>query len=444
VALEPALEIRGVVVFADGKPAAGLSVFAHREADAGDRSYAMPTDPRGRFAVAGLKAGTYRVVAGGGGAVSVTSAPTAAGTADLRLVVEKAGPGQADEYPEAHAGDATLEGRIVDPSGNGVEGVKVYASPMTEKPPLLGRSTRSGPDGRFAIRGVKAEAHRVRAVTEGGGLWQMKEDVLPGRDAPQFVLASISGTIEGADVIGRELIARPRPYDAKGGHLEVVVLGARFEIKGLPPGRYDLYFRAPKPGRPHLLLEGGDDIEAGRRDLVLRAAKGASITGLLVDDAGRPLMGWVAAYREGTRDGASARTGADSRFEIAGLRPGATYELSATAPASVPRTMRVEAPARDLRVVIEIGFAASGRLLAADGTPMTDAQLRFVASGHEAPERHAKTDAGGRFTVDGLRDGGYSVELRPNVVIQAGDPMPEWQPIGTIRARDNDMEIRLK
>jgi hypothetical protein len=105
--------------------------------------------------------------------------------------------------------------------------------------------------------------------------------------------------------------------------------------------------------------------------------------------------------------------------------------------------MRVEAPAADLRVVIEIGFTASGRLLAGDGKPLTGTQLRFVATGHEAPERHAETDGEGRFTVDGLRDGEYRVELWPKVVLEAGDPMPEWRPVGTIRARDKDVELRV-
>jgi RNA polymerase sigma factor (sigma-70 family) len=445
VALERAFEIRGVATFPDGQPAAGLGVFAHRDGEPLSRFPGPMTSAQGRLVLEGLARGTYRVTVGGRTALSRTSGPVEAGSSDLRITVERAEPGQAPEYPEIQEGDATLEGRIVDPSGKGVAGAKVWASPMTAKRELLGRSTRSAADGRFVLRGVALEPHRVRALfEEGGWLEQLKEDVIPGRDTPTFVFASLSGTIVGADTEGRELVAFPLPWSDSGG-LRTVVMpkGGRFEIAGLPPGRYDLHFNASKD-RPQLLLEGGDDLEAGRRDLLLRASKGASISGVVVDEGGRPIAKATVSACDAHRGIAWVETPEDGRFELTGFRAGVAYDLSTFVDGRVPAKRRAEAPAADLRIVIETGFGASGCLLGSDGTRIARAQLRFVAKGHEAPERQAETGADGRFTVDGLRDSEYRVEMWPKVVLKPGDPKPEWQPVGTIRARDKDVELRMK
>lgn len=103
-----------------------------------------------------------------------------------------------------------------------------------------------------------------------------------------------------------------------------------------------------------------------------------------------------------------------------------------------------ERPRSLLRIVIEKGFEASGRLLDTHGKPVVSAQVRFVPAGHDAPQRAAQTDSEGRFAVSGLRDGEYRVEMWRKVLVDAGDPMPEWQPVGTVRARDTDVERRMK
>lgn len=186
-------------------------------------------------------------------------------------------------------------------------------------------------------------------------------------------------------------------------------------------------------------------MEAGQRELALRASKGAVVAGVVADESLRPIVAAsVSVSREGSRTASWMTSGDDGRFELTGLRAGVAYELYVRVPGKVQMRMRVEAPVTDLRVTIETGFSASGRLVGADGKPVADCQLRFIAAGHEAPQEYSATDAGGRFTVTGLRDGEYKVELWPKVVVKAGDPMPEWQPVATIRARDQDVEIRLK
>jgi hypothetical protein len=431
------MEIGGIVTFADGGPGAGLDVFAVREG-ASDRHGARGTSPQGGFVVKGLAPGIYRVTAGGHGARSSTSAPVEAGTQDVRLVVARAAPGETEDPAQVQEGDAILEGRIVDPSGAGLARVQVFAAPMTSK--LLGRSTRSGADGRFILRGLASAPHRVRARFDDSGLWQTREDVMPGRDVPALVFASLQGTIAGENPAGRQIAARRRG-DADGGWNRSVVRGdGSFRIEGLPAGRYEISF---VNDRPHLLLEGGEDVEAGRRDLALRASRGASITGVVVDESGGPLADApVGAAAKGFRDGPSMTSREDGRFELTGLRAGVEYYVWVSIEGRVPAHTFVRAPVSDVRVVVEKGFEASGRVLDGDGKPVPAAQLRLIPEGHDAPERSANTDSQGRFTATGLREGEYRVETWPRASPTTGDR--EWQPVGTIRARDKDVELRAK
>ncbi|MFQ5845050.1 MAG: carboxypeptidase regulatory-like domain-containing protein, partial [Planctomycetota bacterium] len=440
----PSLEIRGVVTFTDGRPAAGLQVFADRASGERRRARAGGTSAEGRFVLSGLAPGLYRVTAGGRTAHAATSDPVPAGRTDLHLVADEAAPGEAEEQVQALEGDATLEGRIVDPSGRGIGGVRVYARHMTRPRELLGRFTRSRPDGRFVIRGLAAAPYQVRAAFDRGGwLPQEREGLVPGRDKPTFVFASVVGVIRGTGAGGRTIRARPRPYDKdKFGRTAVVGPDGRFEITGLPPGRYDIFFEA-KDGKPHLLLEGGDDVAAGARDLVLRATRGARIGGIVVDEGGWPLEGaTVVARRDAPREATWMKTGGEGGFELTGLRRGVSYDVSVVVEGRVPWKRRVEAPATGLRCVIETGLSAAGRLVDAKGRPCVRAKLRFLPQDADVPRAYAETDAEGRFTVTGLRDTEYRVEAWPKVVLKTGDPWPEWQPCGTIRARSRD--VRLK
>ena len=54
----------------------------------------------------------------------------------------------------------------------------------------------------------------------------------------------------------------------------------------------------------------------------------------------------------------------------------------------------------------------------------------------------AVTDADGRFTATGLREGVYGVEELPTTTSSSGSP-PEPRPCGTIRAGDRDVELRM-
>lgn len=97
------------------------------------------TDKDGRFRLDGLLDRPYRIRAMlRPSLLSVESAPVAAGTQELRLVLDRRQLG-------------TIGGRIVDRHGAGIGGVRVSVSMKREAELVIGRSTVTAADGTFAI-----------------------------------------------------------------------------------------------------------------------------------------------------------------------------------------------------------------------------------------------------------------------------------------------------
>jgi hypothetical protein len=115
----------------------------------------------------------------------------------------------------------------------------------------------------------------------------------------QGALASVSGivlTAEGSPKPVRRAIVSLREHDCALGYHAITDDSGRFEIKDLPPGRYDLSakrlafvtiaFGASRPEWPgtQLVLEAGQRLS----DLTLRLAPGAVIAGTVRDANGEP------------------------------------------------------------------------------------------------------------------------------------------------------------
>ncbi|HEX4382755.1 MAG TPA: carboxypeptidase regulatory-like domain-containing protein [Myxococcales bacterium] len=144
-ASEPLLAIEGVVEDAAGAPAEGVSVSASRsfmEAGAIARS-----DAQGRFKLAELTGGTWRVIASKPGAAPAI-AEAQAGTAGLRLRLLQGG---------------RLAGRVTEKHGGPVR----LFSLLVVQPGLIQSLSFIDPDGRYQIEGLQPGEATVSAIAPG-------------------------------------------------------------------------------------------------------------------------------------------------------------------------------------------------------------------------------------------------------------------------------------
>ncbi|HEX6864648.1 MAG TPA: carboxypeptidase-like regulatory domain-containing protein, partial [Thermoanaerobaculia bacterium] len=260
--------------------------------------------------------------------------------------------------------------------------------------------------------------------------------VLP---APRVVGTVVDG--KGVPVAGARIeLNRGHDHDAQplGGeeNLYLAATGAdgRFEVTGVPPGRFSLEVRADgfaplrSPGL-HLPAGGGRTVDAG----TLTLQRGAALTGRVSDSGGQPVPGaevwvvpsemrdadldWSGYYREGP----AARTDARGAFEIPDLDPGETVDLDVCAPGHLPVSLYFHAAPRDpVEAVLQPAARLAGRVLDPEGAPVSGAQVRAWISGeypddplsarpcfHETGS--ARTGADGRFAFDTLRPGWWTV-----------------------------------
>ncbi len=153
----------------------------------------------------------------------------------------------------------------------------------------------------------------------------------------------------------------------------------------------------------------------------------AALQGLVVDASGKPLAG-VELRAASTARRASdvelrTHTQAPGAFRLSGLKPGDSYRLVASHDGFVPFRLTVPAPATGaaptpLRIVLDRGRAAAGRVVDAAGKPVAGAEVRLLPAASDdlriARETtvRALTDAAGAFRIDRLSPGAFDLRAR--------------------------------
>jgi hypothetical protein len=253
---------------------------------------------------------------------------------------------------------------------------------------------------------------------------------------------SISGVVNDAD-------GRPIPQmslqavQVGGGNSSgnaYTDLTGRFVISGLASGEYRFEVTQWGGQNQGYVIETTQTFTAGSTDVRLVVGKGATITGVVVDEAGAVVPGgYVAASGKDKRRQAQPR--GDGTFEIVGLDVGVTYRLDAQAQGRVNvRVDDVAAGARDVRIVLEKGLESSGRLCDAAGKPMASTHISFSRSAGGGNSQWVQTDATGRFSSTGFVDGVYEARV---YVQKADGSGGDWKPVGTIKGGDRDADLRM-
>ena len=330
--LGSALAIAGKVLGPDGKPFVGARLEIGRKGELPEGADPYWTPPRnvssssdGSFAVPGLLAGTYTLVA------------AAEGCADSELVEGEAG-GPAVTLRLAPA--FSIAGTVRARQGAGLAGVRVRAK-REGKPGDEGwdSSTSTSRDGRFEIRDLPAGNYEIVAEAGWGG----------GADRPNLVPVTMKGVVagtkdllveveEGLKIAGTVLKPDGTPVPegwvsasriqapgetGSGPNANGPIIEGKFELVGLTPGKYRIWVGGQNLSGKQVTAEAGDD------SVKIQFGEGGSIAGRVLKPDGTPAAGgWVSVHlKEGEGNGWT-QVGADGKYTVKEL-PAGTYQVTA-------------------------------------------------------------------------------------------------------------------
>lgn len=402
--------LAGVVFGPNQKAVAGAVVRVENEARPWSDAAAVATDASGRFELLGLDPGSYRVVARQTGlALGFVSGVIV--EADVETPVEVT-------LPRA----ATVTGRLLGPTERPVPG-RVLVQELNGLP--VSRSVaemlraEAGADGRFRLEGLPPGSHALlvnapRHAPKRVDFDVVKHGVVDLADVSLEVGLTIRGRVRdraGLPVAGARVrglgggpgMARPLECESEAD-------GA-FVLAGLQEGTYELRIEAPgyAPVTKHA------DAGAEKVDVVL--SPGGSITGLVVDEAGRAVEAYnvranAASERPFEFETEKLVTAADGRFVLEDLAEG-TYAVEVTAPeraSSVVSGVKVTAgSSADVgRIRLLPGGILRGTVTDTQGAPVSGATVTvFGASSlfESGLEQKATSDLSGSFEVRGVPAG---------------------------------------
>jgi len=389
------------------------------------------SDTQGRYQIDGLDAGNYRLLAR-----HKDFAPgLVAGVA-----IERGGDAQADIALDK---GSRVAGRLVAGPEQAVAGrVTIQEIDGQPAPQALRDVLRAeaGADGRFRMEMLPAGGH-VLGVTAPGYASKRVEVNLPssGRDVDVGDVELETGLairgrvrdgsdrpITGAKITGYQARSMAGPYPVQS----ISETDGSFVLPGLQPGSYRVNAAAPGYAGAERPIEAG----AEKVELVLSPA--GSISGAVVDDAGRPVEAFRVnaspARREADPPGMmimgmrnKIATGTEGRFLIEDLAEG-TYVVAASAPgqstANVSGVKVSPGSTTDAGTIrLSAGGTVKGTVADAAGAPVAGAVIAVRGPGRDYGSMsigggpQGVSDPAGAFEVTGVPPGTIEVSAsHPN------------------------------
>jgi uncharacterized GH25 family protein len=385
------------------------------------------TDASGRFTLADLAAGRFvlTVEAEGHAPTTVPGVEVPADSGEVDLGTVKLAPG------------SFVEGRVVGPRGEPIEGAEIFAiegaGGMSPDPRwmLPGRdpAAASAADGFFRV-GDRAAGAKVDLVArkEAYSLGRLSGVTAPTAEPVTVTMAPASAVrgrvadeggepVSGAHVLLMvERAGGGFGFQAMEGNGESGDDG-RFAIEGVEPGTVRVTVSAPG----YLPLErSGVEVPAGKDleglDLVVRA--GASVVGTVFAPDGRPAVGAQVRLVEEDGDrggrmmffgGGEGQTDGDGGYRLEAVAVGEqTVEATHADYDRGVATLTVRQGENRLDLRLRGGQQVSGRVVVGPlGQPVGGATVTLSHGGWSWGEHEARSDEAGQFVIDGVPDGGY-------------------------------------
>jgi len=167
------------------------------------------------------------------------------------------------------------------------------------------------------------------------------------------------------------------------------------------------------------------------------ATPGTDLSGVVVDEAGRPIAEaaiWESSLRPHKGDKPTAVSGPDGRFPVP--PSGAGVALTACAPGFLSGDVASrDRPAAPVRIMLRRAVRITGRILGPDGKPVAGAAVDAYMEGHGIIEEEdfgpcqdpgyradAMSGSDGRFMLDHLVAGSYSLGVSAFGFVPGGPP----------------------
>jgi hypothetical protein len=420
VSLFRGASLTGFVVASEGRPWSSPPVIRLtatdgapiRTDDAHRYRFSAPADALGFFQVGPVAAGTYHVAAAAGSDVSDHARVTLVADEEERVFA-----------PLELRPPAILRVAVeppLDPRGRAWR-LRLLTSRGPHSGHLLVRDARVSEHGTWSLAHLPASAYELSLTDADGAIWHNAQlDLQPGVGVERIAIRLLN--VEGRVAVGeRPFTGRVKLIDHAGRvHATFVTdeqgaFAGHFPSVDLEAARWGAELESAAPRVRRTLWDVQPERTADARlsfDLTL---SGGSIEGVVVDERGAPRAALVQAREHAvTRaaGGAASRidafaSGADGRFELAGLEPGEYHVHAAIGADAGFETMSdvvsVQAsagrPAR-VRLVLKSTLVVIGRVTTPSGAALPGVTVSVVpADFPDLPARVRTTDAEGRFDV---------------------------------------------
>lgn len=429
IALDRGLTLEGIVVDRDERPLADATVMVLPPSQGGTRPDILrrmvdEADIRetvsgadGRFAVTGLAEGeAFDVTGRKAGYVPATLSQVQLPSPDsVRLVLETA---------------ARVSGNVKSDQGDPVAGAVVVAGPADSALPaaMTGEQTQSDGSGAFALDHLSPGRITLRAMAKGyTSLQPVVLDVRKGEsvDGVELVLgrgAAIEGTVltpTGQPATSARVTVR---HATTPDQLMAIEIAGSARTNG--DGRYRLEGVATGPQTLIATQEGylrglrDLDVRPGENRLDFRLGEGASVSGRVVDEGGRPVAGSAVSLiasrpgsgREGTSD-------TDGSFRFSGVEPG-SYSLAAHREGYSPGREQVtvaNSPVDGIELRLQQGGGViAGRILGLAPQELPRVQISALKRPLDTLDgtREGHADSQGGYRIEGVFPGNWTVSAR--------------------------------
>jgi protocatechuate 3,4-dioxygenase beta subunit len=317
--------------------------------------------------------------------------------------------------------EARIQGRVIDPSGNGVAGIRLLARPIDRRGSYCPESVVSQDDGRFCLSGLPAEAYSLQMVAaqEGMSEWVGKEIKVvtkPGQTTEGVTVELGKGGV--VNVAVRET-ATNRAISGARVHVNQ---RSRFSTRSFLTGFHknattnsDGVARVRAPlGQCHISVgkEGYSPagvshiVEDGTSEIDLALEREPDISGMVHDQHGAPVAGAIVDALPSSPG--AVQTDWAGRFEIFwrwASRAPRRFVLARHAKRNLAAVVEIEEQASPLKIELEPGLTLAGQITDPDGGPIPTARLNLAAllSGRvRYPVAEVTTNALGHYEITGL------------------------------------------